>query len=240
MYLPNPFLSIIIPAFNEKECIGSTLTTLQNYLKAQSYSWEIIVVDDGSSDTTNLLASKLSIQEQRIRVEKIPHSGKGWAVKHGILISKGDYLFMCDADLAMPIDQLPKFLCQMQNGYDIVIGSRQISGAIRIGEPLGIHIRGRLYNWLVRLVTKQDFMDTQCGFKCFKSNIAKRLFKMQKTKGFGFDVEILYLATREKLRILEIPIIWHFRNSSKVRPFTDSLLMTRDAFWLRLRRITGK
>ena len=240
MCLPNPFLSIIIPAFNEKECIESTLTTLQDYLKVQSYSWEIIVVDDGSSDTTNRLASKWSTQEPRIRVEKIPHSGKGWAVKHGILISEGDYLFMCDADLAMPIEQLPKFICQIQNGYDIVIGSRQIPGATRIGEPLSIHIRGRLYNWLVRIVTRQDFMDTQCGFKCFKSNVAKRLFKMQKTKGFGFDVEILYLANWEKLRILEIPIIWHFQNSSKVRPFTDALLMTRDALWLRLRNITGK
>ena len=240
MCLPNPFLSIIIPAFNEKECIESTLTTLQDYLKVQSYSWEIIVVDDGSSDTTNRLASKWSTQEPRIRVEKIPHSGKGWAVKHGILISEGDYLFMCDADLAMPIEQLPKFICQIQNGYDIVIGSRQIPGATRIGEPLSIHIRGRLYNWLVRIVTRQDFMDTQCGFKCFKSNVAERLFKMQKTKGFGFDVEILYLANREKLRILEIPIIWHFQNSSKVRPFTDALLMTRDALWLRLRNITGK
>ena len=211
-----PHLSVVIPAFNEEARIGPTLDALVDYLEAQPYSREIVVVDDGSTDDT------VSIVERRekaagtpVRVESIPHAGKGWAVRHGMLSSAGRYRFMCDADLAMPVRHLDDFLARMDEGYDVVIGSREAEGARRFGEGMGRHFRGRVFNWIVRLVAVGGFQDTQCGFKCFRGEIAEALFRGQVTRGFGFDVEILYLATRRRLRVLEMPIDWHHQELSR-------------------------
>ena len=234
--MESPYLSVIIPAYNEEQRITSTLDKLVTYLDGRPDSWEVLVIDDGSDDSTAAVARQRARElEAPISVESIPHAGKGWAVKRGMLAASGEYRFMCDADLAMPIEQLNSFLERMADGYDIVIGSREMPGAGRIGEPMGRHIRGRVFNRAVRLVAVGGFDDTQCGFKCFKGDVAAELFEMQRTRGFGFDVEILHFAVKQGLRVLEMPIEWHHQEQSKVRPVTDSLLMLRDTFMVRLR-----
>ncbi len=233
--MPTPFLSLVIPAFNEEQRIASTLDRVVRYLSGQSYSWEVLVVDDGSSDGTAALAAQRAEGEERVRVEMVPHGGKGWAVQHGMLAATGEYRFMCDADLAMPIEQLGSFLDRMSEGYDIVIGSRQKAGARRFGEPLMRHVMGRVFNWSVRLLAVGGFDDTQCGFKCFRGEAAEELFRLQRTKGFGFDVEILYMAVSRGFRVLEMPVYWYYHSASKVRPYRDSFLMLRDTVLLKLR-----
>ena len=238
--MATPFLSVVIPAFNEEERIETTLEAVVTYLARQTYSWEVVVVDDGSPDGTASLTREWireSESEAHVRVETIPHGGKGWAVKHGMLSAGGQYRFMCDADLAMPIHQLDAFIERMEEGYDIVIGSRQVAGARRFEESAGRHFRGRVFNWLVRLLAVSGFEDTQCGFKCFRGGVAEELFSLQVTRGFGFDVEVLYLAVKKGFRVLELPIDWHHQESSTVRPVVDTFLMLRDAAAVRLRGV---
>lgn len=235
-----PHLSVVIPAFNEEGRIGATLGALIRYLDQQPYSWEIVVVDDGSTDATvAVVEARAAELEAPARVESIPHAGKGWAVRHGMLSSSGRYRFMCDADLAMPVEHLATFLARMEEAYDVVIGSRQIEGARRFGEGLGRHLRGRVFNWMVRVVAVGGFQDTQCGFKCFRGDVAEELFGAQRTRGLGFDVEILYLAVRRRLRVLEMPIDWYHQELSKVRPVVDNFAMIGDTLAVRVRRMRG-
>ena len=239
--MATPFLSVVIPSYNEERRIGATLEGVLLYLNEQPYTWEVLVVDDGSNDDTAAIASDFARNvEAQVRVLTVPHRGKGWAVKQGMLAATGRYRFMADADLAMPIEQLGAFLERMAEGYDIVIGSRQIAGARRYGEPASRHVMGRVFNWVVRNFAVGGFKDTQCGFKCFRGEVADELFDLQKTDGFGFDVEILYVASKRGLRILEMPIDWHHQRSSKVRPVTDTFLMLRDIILIRLRDIRGR
>ena len=238
--MASPFLSVIIPAFNEEARLIPSLEKVVAYLSRQSYSWEVLVADDGSSDGTATLVSQWALVHQGVRIETIPHRGKGWAVRHGMLAASGEYRFMCDADLAMPIEGLGAFLERMGEGYDIVIGSRQIAGARRFNEPATRHILGRLFNWSVRLLAVGGFQDTQCGFKCFRGEVADELFDLQRSKGFGFDVEILYMAVKRELRVLEMPISWYHDRTSKVKPGVDSLAMLRDAILVRWHDLRGE
>ena len=236
----SPYLSVVVPAFNEEQRIVSTLERLVAYLDGQEYSWEVMVVDDGSSDGTAEVASEWAASEPRVRVESIAHAGKGWAVKHGMLAADGRYRFMCDADLAMPIEQLRSFVDRGIEGFDVVVGSRQIEGARRFNESFGRHLRGRVFNWLVRLITVRGFQDTQCGFKYFTSEAAERLFGRQMAPGWGFDIEILYLAKRDGMRILEMPIHWYHQSASRVRPLVDPLAMLSEAVRVRIWDLQGK
>ena len=236
----DPFVSIVIPAFNEAGRIIATLEKVVGYVAGQSYRWEVLVVDDGSTDDTASLVRKWTSQQSGVRIESTPHKGKGGAVRHGMLCSTGAYRFTCDADLAMPIERLEAFLEEMRQGYDIVIGSRQIEGAQRFDEPALRHLMGRIFNWWVRALVVGAFQDTQCGFKCFRGEVADELFTLQKTEGFGFDVEILHLAAKKEMRVLEIPIDWYHQRDSKVRVGTDSLLMVRDTLLMRWHDLRGR
>lgn len=234
--IQNPFLSIIVPAFNEEQRIGSTIKCWARYLAKQSYTWEVLIINDGSTDSTvNVINQVAENLDMPIRVESIPHGGKGWAVRHGMLAANGEYRFMCDADMAMPINQLVGFLDHMAQGCDVVIGSRQIKGARRFGETPWRHAMGRIFNWSVRLLAVKGFQDTQCGFKCFRGDVAEKLFRQQRNKGFSFDVEILRIAIENDLRVIELPIDWYHNTSSKVRPYIDSFLMLRDTIYLKIR-----
>ncbi len=235
-----PHLSIVIPAYNEEARIAASLETVGHYLSRQPYSWEVVVVDDGSSDGTAKLVHEWAKDHEGFRVEAVAHRGKGWAVKHGMLAASGRYRFMCDADLAMPLDQVSRFLDRIAEGYDIVIGSRQAADARRFNEPLMRHIMGRAFNWTVRALAVRGFEDTQCGFKCFRGECAEDLFALQKTEGFGFDVEVLYLARMRALKVLEIPIDWYYQEASKVRHSVDSFLMLRDVIRVRWNDLQGK
>jgi len=233
--LVQPHLSVVIPAYNEESRIVSTLEQVISFLASCLYTWEVLVADDGSTDSTASLVRDFADQRPSVRLLSLSHRGKGWAVKHGMLAATGRYRFLCDADLSMPFEQVERFLPPMEEGVDIAIGSREVADSRRIGEPARRHLMGRIYNWLVRALAVPDVKDTQCGFKCFRGDLVPELFRRQTTDGFAFDVEILFLARRDGLTIREIGIDWYYREQSKVRPVLDSLTMTWDLLKIRWR-----
>ena len=235
-----PLLSVVIPAFNESARIIDTLDELVGYLDVQEYASEVLVVDDGSVDDTAGLVRRWAADRSDIFVISIPHAGKGWAVRAGMLAARGSYRFMCDADLAMPVHWIGTFIERMESGLDIVIGSREAAGARRFDEPAYRHVMGRVFNWVVRLLAVSGFQDTQCGFKCFRAEAADELFRLQRTRGMGFDVEILFLAVKKGLSIEEMPIDWYHQAISKVRPGADTIDMLKDTIIIRLRDLTRK
>ena len=235
-----PFLSVVIPAYNEEPRIVDTLQKVVDYLGGQSYSWEVVVVDDGSTDSTASLVRDFAENCPQVRLGSVSHGGKGWAVSHGMLSSGGDYRFLCDADLSMPVEQMARFLPPVATDFDIAIGSREVPGSQRIGEPTHRHLMGRLYNALVRALAVRGLSDTQCGFKCFRGAVAQELFSLQRFPGFSFDVEVLFLARRRGARIIEVPIDWYYREHSKVHPLRDSLVMSMDVLRIRWRFLRGK
>lgn len=233
--LAHPYLSVVIPAYNEHARIPKTLEQVIGYLKAQSYEWEIVVADDGSTDSTARAVEKEASRDARVQLLSLGHRGKGWAVKNGMAAATGTYRLLCDADLSVPIEQVERLLPPQVTDIDIVIGSREALGAVRFGEPAGRHMMGRVYNELVRRLTVPSFEDTQCGFKCFKSGPATELFKLQTMDGFAFDVEVLYLAWKQGLSIKEMGVDWRYGEDSKVRTIRDSSIMTLDLLKIKWR-----
>ena len=237
--MAKPFLSVIVPAYNEERRIGPTLEKLVGYLTPRPIQWEVLVVDNGSDDATATVVEAWASEVPQVRLESLPTAGKGLAVRHGMLRTTGEFRFMCDADMSMPVEHLDDFLQRMAEGYDIVIGSRQTEGARRFGEPLIRHLMGRVFNWVVRLVAVGGFEDTQCGFKMFRGEVADQIFPMQRATGFGFDVEVLFIAKQRGASILEMPIDWHHEPSSKISPVVDSVRMVMDAVLTRWRGLSG-
>ncbi len=214
-----PFISIVIPAYNEAVRIGCTMDRCAAFLSGCYPSWELLVVDDGSTDRTAEIVAEAGRREPRIRLIRSEHAGKGAAVRRGMLQANGDWCFLADADLSMDITQLPRFF-EEANGHppaDVVIGSREAPGARRIGEPWQRHAVGRMFNWLARLVAVPGIQDTQCGFKLFSHDAAIALFAHQSLDGFAFDVEILFLARRAGLSIRQIPVTWEYVAGGAVR-----------------------
>ena len=236
----SPLLSVVIPAFNESARIVATLDALAQYLGSQEYTSEVLVVDDGSTDGTADLVRQWAVDSPDTFVISIPHAGKGWAVRAGMLAARGSYRFMCDADLAMPVHWIGAFMERMEAGLDIVIGSREAVGARRFDEPAYRHVMGRVFNRVVRILAVRGFEDTQCGFKCFRSEAAEQLFRLQRTRGMGFDVEILFLALKRGLTIEEMPIDWFHQDVSKVRPGADTIDMLKDTIAVRLRDLARR
>jgi len=231
--LVNPLLSVIIPAYNEAQRLPQTLRLLHDFFDSQLYPAEVLVVDDGSSDSTAALVAAQMDTWPALRLLRASHAGKGHAIRQGVAAARGAYLFFCDADLSMPINELPRFLPPMLADCDIAIGSREGPGARRYGEPLYRHMLGRLFNHFIRLATGLSFADTQCGFKCLRIAVARDLCAHQTLSGWAFDVELLVIARRRGYRIIEVPIQWYFSPSSRLRPFRDALRMARDVWIVR-------
>lgn len=225
------YLSIIIPAYNEEKRIEKTFEKILDYLSIRSYTWEIILVDDGSTDRTSDKAREI-IKDTRLVVIKNPvNMGKGYSVKNGILSSKGEILLFSDADLSTPIEELDKMLLWIEKGYDIVIGSRALPDSfIEMPQAWYRQGMGKIFNFLIRAFFLKDFKDTQCGFKCFKREAAMRIFELQKLTGFAFDVEILLIARKFGFNIKEVPVIWINSDESKVHIIKGSLSMLMELF----------
>lgn len=227
------FLSIIIPAYNEEGRLPHTLPDVVDFVAAQPYKTEVLVVDDGSVDNTPKIVKAFAAKYSYIKLLQPGRGGKGHAVKAGMLQAQGEYAFLCDADLAMPVTELPKFLPPQRNGYKIAIGSREGEGAVRYNEPGYRHLMGRVFNFLVKIMAVPGFEDTQCGFKCFHSSVIDDLFSKQTIDGFGFDVEVLFVAQKRDYKIVEVPIDWYYQTESKVHPIKDTIRMVRDMLVVR-------
>lgn len=233
------FLSIIIPAHNEENRLPRTLEEISSFLKGQSYPSEVIVVENGSTDETLSIANDFAKEHPGLVVIHEDRNGKGNAVRRGMLEARGEYRFICDADLSMPIEDLPHFLPPDIIDFDIAIGSREAPGSIRYNEPPYRHIGGRAINLAIRSLILPGLNDTQCGFKCFRASATEDLFRLQTLTGWSFDIELLYLARRKKLRIREIPIRWYFDPDSKVSAVRDALRMIGDIFRIHLNALRG-
>ncbi len=221
--------------YNEEARIRGTLDRIVSFLLEWGRPWEIIVADDGSTDGSGRIIDEFTALYSNVRLLKLPHRGKGWAVKNGMLGAQGEYRLLCDADLSVPIEQVERLLPPQTEGADIAIGSREAPGARRIGEPDRRHIMGRAYNMLVRFLAVPGVHDTQCGFKCFRGAVAPQLFQGQTVDGFSFDVETLLRARRAGMALKEVGVDWHYREHSKVRPLRDSLAMSCDLLRIRWR-----
>ncbi len=230
-----PFLSVIVPAYNEHARIGETLRELKHVLGASGVSWEVRVVNDGSTDDTADIVAEAAGDSGHVVLQNEPHGGKGAAVKAGMLASQADLRFMCDADLSMPPREIRRFIEAVPDRCDIAIASRELPGSIRIDEPPYRHWMGRGFNWLVRLTTLPGISDTQCGFKMFSAAAAEAVFPHVTTDGWAFDIEVLGLARQMGLRVLEIPVEWHYGAVSRVSPVRDTVGMTRELWAIRRR-----
>ncbi len=228
-----PLLSIIIPAYNEEHRLPGSLDAIVEWMESTPYSVEVIIVENGSADRTTEIAEGYARQYANIRVI---HSdkGKGAAVRAGIYESRGEYLFMCDSDLSMPISEVEKFLPPQLDGYDVAIGSREAPGAQRFNEPAYRHFMGRVFNFIVRILAVPGFSDTQAGFKMFKRQAALDIFPYQTITGWTFDVEALYIAQKQGKKIVEVPINWYFDDDSRVDPLRDTWRMFWDVVTIRL------
>ena len=212
----------------------TTLPQVIAFAEAQDYSTEVLVVDNGSTDRTADVVREVATEHPAVSLLHQPIPGKGAAVRKGIFEGRGEYLFICDADLAMPIEEVSKFLPPALSDYDIAIASREAPGAARYNEPCHRHLMGRIFNLIVRLLAVPGIQDTQCGFKCFRRNAARDLFSVQTIDGWAFDVEILHAAQRRCYRLVETPINWYYGEGSRVSPIRDSVKMVLEV--LRIRR----
>lgn len=245
----HPYLSVVIPAYNEEPNFKKgVLNEVPKYLEKQNYSYEVLIVDDGSDDNTVKLAQDFAKKHKNIRVIKNPHQGKAETVKRGVLEAKGQLILFTDFDQATPLFEIERLLPFFPE-YDIVIGSRQLTGAKREKEPFYRHLMGLGFNLVVQTLAVRGIWDTQAGFKCFKSDVAKNIFSQLKVYGKGkkvkgalvtaFDVELLFIAKKMGYKIKEVPIIWHHVATSRVNPLKDSLRMFRDVIKIRLNDLLG-
>ena len=234
------FLSIIIPAHNEELRLPRSLRQVFAFLEKQSYSAEVIVVENASSDRTLEFARDFAAHQPNLIVLHEERAGKGNAVRRGVLEARGEYRFICDADLSMPIEDLEKFLPPVLDGFDVVIASREAPGAVRYNEPSYRHWGGRAINLIIRMLILPGLNDTQCGFKCFSAEAAEKIFRQQTLGGWSFDIEILYLARRNHMSMKEIPVHWYFDAGSKVNAVRDALRMIGDIFRIHLNALRGR
>lgn len=234
-----PLLSIIIPAYNEERRLPTTLETIQEFLAGQSYTAEVLVVENGSSDRTLQIAQAFAGRNPAFRALHIDARGKGRAVRAGMLAAEGQYRFFGDADLSMPISEVNRFIPPSIPNPAVVIGSREAPGAVRYGEPEMRHFSGRIFNSLVRWIALPGLQDTQCGFKLFRADVAEDVFSRQTIFGWTFDVEVLFIARLHGYPIIELGVPWYYNADTKVRMLSDAWRMARDLVRIKLNAQRG-
>ncbi len=229
------WLSVIIPAYNEEAVIAPTVTAVRAYLRSRGAAFEIIAVDDGSADGTARVARELAAGIPELRVVELPHRGKGHAVRRGMLEATGAYRLFMDADHSTDISECEKFLPWLGRGYDAVIASRKMRGAmITKRQPLLRELMGKGFTSLTNVMLTGSVTDITCGFKCFTKQAAEQVFGLQRIDGWGFDAEILYLARRCGCRVKEVPVVWRDDPSSRVRLLSDTVRSVQELVAIRL------
>ena len=234
----NCYLSVVIPAYNEEVRIGKTLDHVLEYLSQQSYSWEVIVVNDGSMDKTLEVVRETAGDRPVTILDNVQNRGKGYSVTRGVLTAKGKYILFSDADESTPIKEVEKLLPEMENGAGVAMGSRALDrSTVKVHQSFLREFMGRVFNVFVRFINVGGFLDTQCGFKCFEQEAAREVFSRQRIAGFCFDVETVFLAVKRGYRVAEVPVEWYNSPRSTVNPLSDSLKMFVDLvrirwFWI--------
>lgn len=245
-------ISIVVPCYNEEQRIVSTLNTIVSFMNSYNPSFEVIVVDDGSKDSSVQLIKNYISSRENIYLIENPHKGKGYAVRTGVLMTAGKYILMTDADLATPIDEIKRLLVWVENqNYDLAIASREGIGAVRHEEPFLRHLMGRVFNLLIKIIVGLFYKDTQCGFKLFKGDQARDIFSrlilfgdsskvVKYPKVTAFDVEVLVIAKNDGLKVKEIPVPWTYVPTKRVSAIRDSILMLLEISKIRLNDLLGK
>jgi len=236
-------ISIVIPAYNEESRIGESLLKIKSYFDAQGVDYEIILVDDGSTDNTRQVSEDFKMKIKNFKIISYPvNNGKGYALRQGVLDSSGDAVLLTDADLSTPIEELDRLRPLISDQqHDVVIGSRALEASNIIKkQPWWRQGMGKIFNKIVKILVLDDFDDTQCGFKLFSGNVARRLFKNARINRFAYDVEILTMAKERGCRIVEVPVKWINSPASKVNPIFDSMQMLFDLIKIRMRMGKGK
>jgi glycosyltransferase involved in cell wall biosynthesis len=236
-----PLVSIVVPAFNEASRIGASLQKIDKFMGQSSLSYEVIVVDDGSTDETVSIIKQSKTRGLRL-IHNPDNHGKGYVIRQGVLAANGQYVLFTDADLSAPIEELRKLLDTAQNeAADIVIGSRAVDRSyIEKHQSRFRELGGIGFNLMVRGFLGLPLQDTQCGFKLFHRNKTRRIFELLTTSGFGFDPEVLFIAQRQGLKIREVPVRWSHAEGSKVRFLKHATVMFLDLVRIRWNALTGK
>jgi dolichyl-phosphate beta-glucosyltransferase len=235
---PLPSLSIVIPAYNEAHRLPRSLSLARTYLDAAGVRAEVLVVDDGSEDGTAAVIGEAQRDWPALKLLRQAHTGKGAAVRLGVTHAIGEQIALSDADFSMPITEFRRFAPDALGDYDIAIASREAPGSRRYGEPEYRHLMGRVFNRLVQWFLLPGIEDTQCGFKFLRRAVAQDIVKQLTIDGWGFDVELLYVARRHGYHISEIGVPWRYGSDSRVSPVRDTLTMIRDigVVWLNSRK----
>jgi dolichyl-phosphate beta-glucosyltransferase len=236
------YLSVVIPAYNEEKRIGRTLEEIMGYLKTKDYECEIIVVDDGSTDSTREMIRRFEGMDSRLSViaNKIG-KGKGYSVRRGMLEARGKFALFSDADLSTPIEEIEKLIYWLEKDYDIAIGSRDLPDSqVEIHQSFLREGMGKIFNKIMNLIVFTGFKDTQCGFKCFKRYVVNEVFGKQRINGFAFDVENILIAMQHGFRIKEVPVRWLNSPYSKVSVVRDPALMLYDLFRIKFNNFAKK
>jgi dolichyl-phosphate beta-glucosyltransferase len=234
--------SIIIPAYNERARLGATLDRVLNFMAAQQWDAEVIVVNDGSRDQTPDLVRSYARTYPALRLLENPgNRGKGYSVRNGMLNATGEILLFTDADLSAPIEEAPKLFAAIHSGADVAIGSRWLRPELQAHrQSLLRQVYGRIFNLSLKLVLGLNFKDTQCGFKAFTRQAAQAIFPRQRIERWGFDPELLYLARKLGFKVKEIPVVWSHSEGTRISPLRDGIRMFGEVLKIRWDALTGK
>jgi glycosyltransferase involved in cell wall biosynthesis len=238
----DPAYSIVIPAYNEGARLGATLEKVLDYVRAQGWDAEVIVVNDGSRDDTADIVRAFAAKDAALRLVENPgNRGKGYSVRNGMLHARGRIVLFSDADLSSPIEEAPKLFQALEDGADIAIGSRWLRAETQTQrQPLLRQLLGRVFNLMLRITLGLKFADTQCGFKAFKQPAVQAIFPRQRIERWGFDPEILFLARKLKFTVKEVPVAWGHSGGTRINPLVDGFRMFTEMVRVRWYDVTGK
>ena len=231
----SPELSIVIPCYNEEQRLPRTIEQIERYVAGTGVSYELILVDDGSSDGTRTIMDRAAEHNPSVRLEALPQNrGKGRALAEGVAAARGAEILVTDADLSTPIEELDKLRAELRKGAGVAIASRALRGSrVEVSQPIYRVLMGKAFNLLVQAVLLPGIWDTQCGFKLFRADVAHDAFAGLTTDGFGYDPEVLYLAKKRGVRIAEVPVVWRNSAPTKVSPIKSSVDMFRHVLRIR-------
>ena len=230
-------LSIVVPCYNEEQRLPRTIEQVERYLDDKNLDYELILVDDGSTDGTRLIMDAAAKRNQFVRLEALPQNrGKGRALAEGVASARGSEILVTDADLSTPIEELEKLQAQLDRGAGVAIASRALRASrVEVSQPIYRVLMGKVFNLLVQAVLLPGIWDTQCGFKLFRADVAHDAFGRLTTDGFGYDPEVLYRAKQLGVKIAEVPVVWRNSAPTKVSPIKSSIDMFKHVVRVRFR-----